>query len=423
MQGAVGVAAVHVDHVLQYPHAQPVEVQVRVAGDERVEGPVHQAHAPLEQGVALKLLESAADAVVAQLGSHGEHVGPVDQPAVLDAGHAEHEAEEPVLGVEGAGRNAAEPLADLEDSGGNALAEGGAPGVLLQGDAGDEVFVGREVTHVQAVGRGGGLGTVHSGMRQSIQSGPSRQRSSGLRCTRLCTHYSPSSLGKRSHAANGRRRAVARGPRFLTPHRAYDGSPDTKAVPGDPLLVIHELADQVAARHITRVKGHVLIDISLFPEGERELGTGVVISPVAVNDNLVDVTVAAGDAPGVPVTVTQSPVTAYVRFVTQATTAPADSTPEIRWASDSAAPDGSHTVTVAGRMPAGKPAWLFSYAVPQPSRVAEVVLVEALKARGVRVVESPAGVRHDFKARASAYTPDNLVAEHVSPPLPEEAKC
>ena len=209
---------------------------------------------------------------------------------------------------------------------------------------------------------------------------------------------------------------------FENQDHAYDGSPDTKAVPGDPLLVIHELADQVAARHITRVKGHVLIDISLFPEGERELGTGVVISPVAVNDNLVDVTVAPGAAPGAPVTVTPSPVTAYVRFVNQATTAPADSTPEIRWAADSAAPDGSHTVTVAGRMPAGKPAWLFSYAVPQPSRFAEVVLVEALARRGVRVPVSPFGVRHDFKALAAAYTPDNLVAEHVSPPLTEEAK-
>src|SRR5207244_3871037 len=178
----------------------------------------------------------------------------------------------------------------------------------------------------------------------------------------------------------------------------------------------------IAAHHITRVKGHVLIDISLFPEGERELGTGVVISPVAVNDNLVDVTVAPGAALGDPVTITLSPATSYVRFVNQATTSVADSQPEIRWASDSAAPDGSHTVTVAGRFPAGKPAWLFSYAVPQPSRFAEVVLVEALKARGVRVDVSPAGVRHDLKALASAYTPENLVAEHVSPPLTEEAK-
>ena len=209
---------------------------------------------------------------------------------------------------------------------------------------------------------------------------------------------------------------------FENEDHAYDGSPDTKAVPGDPLLVIHELVDQIAAHQITRVKGHVLIDIGLFPEGERELGTGVVISPVAVNDNLVDVTVAPGAAPGDPVTITPSPATSYVRFVNQATTSVADSQPEIRWASDSAAPDGSHTVTVAGRFPAGKPAWLFSYAVPQPSRFAEVVLVEALKARGVRVDVSPAGVRHDFKALASAYTPENLVAEHVSPPLTEEAK-
>ena len=209
---------------------------------------------------------------------------------------------------------------------------------------------------------------------------------------------------------------------FENQDHAYDGSPDTRAVPGDPLLVIHELADQIAARHITRVTGSVIIDISLFAEGDRELGTGVVISPVAVNDNLVDVTVAPGAAPGAPVVVTPSPVTAYVRFVNQATTAASDSQPEIRWASDSAGPDGSRTVTVTGRMPAGKPAWLFSYAVPQPSRFAEVVLVEALHARGVRVAVSPAGVRHDFKALAAAYTGDNLVAEHVSPPLTEEAK-
>ena len=209
---------------------------------------------------------------------------------------------------------------------------------------------------------------------------------------------------------------------FENQDHAYDGSPDTRAVPGDPLLVIHELADQIAARHITRVSGRVIIDISLFAEGDRELGTGVVISPVAVNDNLVDVTVAPGAAPGDAVVLTPSPVTAYVRFVNQATTAASDSQPEIHWASDSAGPDGSHTVTVAGRMPAGKPAWLFSYAVPQPSRFAEVVLVEALHARGVRVAVSPLGVRHDFTALASAYTPDNLVAEHVSPPLTEEAK-
>src|SRR5207237_10424025 len=126
------------------------------------------------------------------------------------------------------------------------------------------------------------------------------------------------------------------------------------------------------------------------------------LSPVAANDNRVDVTVAPGAAPGDAVVLTPSPVTAYVRFVNQATTAASDSQPEIHWASDSAGPDGSHTVTVAGRMPAGKPAWLFSYAVPQPSRFAEGVVVEALRGGGVRVAGDPRGARDDSTALRSA---------------------
>src|SRR5579864_1572934 len=61
------------------------------------------------------------------------------------------------------------------------------------------------------------------------------------------------------------------------------GGPDSHGL-GDPLLVIRQLAEQIAAKGIRRVKGRVLVDVSLFPEGTRELGTGVVISPVVVND-------------------------------------------------------------------------------------------------------------------------------------------
>ena len=52
--------------------------------------------------------------------------------------------------------------------------------------------------------------------------------------------------------------------------------------PVTPPLVIRKLAQQVANAHIKKIRGHVLIDVSLFPEGERELGTGVVISHVVV---------------------------------------------------------------------------------------------------------------------------------------------
>ncbi len=209
---------------------------------------------------------------------------------------------------------------------------------------------------------------------------------------------------------------------FENEDHSYDGSPDTKAVPGDPLLVIRDIAQQVRKHGITRIGGRVLVDASLFPEGERELGTGVVISPIIVNDNLVDVTIAPGATPGAPASLAVSPATSYVRFVNQATTASADSQPHIRWSNDVTNPDGSHTVTVTGTMPAGKPAVLFSYAVPEPSRFAQMALVMALDEKGVRAALPPSAEKPDFQKLSASYTDANLVAEHVSPPLSEEVK-
>jgi len=209
---------------------------------------------------------------------------------------------------------------------------------------------------------------------------------------------------------------------FENEDHTYDGSPDTRAVPGDPLLVIRELAAQVRAHGITKIRGRVLVDATLFPEGERELGTGVVISPIVVNDNLVDVTIAPGHSPGDSVTMHVSPATSYVRFINHATTASADSTPHIRWASDVTGPDGSHTVTVTGHMPAGKPAILFSYAEPSPSRFAQVTLVEALRANGVTATLPAPGDTAGFTRLAASYTAANAVADHVSPPLSEDVK-
>jgi D-alanyl-D-alanine carboxypeptidase/D-alanyl-D-alanine-endopeptidase (penicillin-binding protein 4) len=60
--------------------------------------------------------------------------------------------------------------------------------------------------------------------------------------------------------------------------------------------------------------------------------------------------------------------------------------------------------------------------VPEPSRFAETVLVEALREKGISVELSAPGSQHDFKALAASYHADNQVAEHVSPPLREEVR-
>ena len=82
---------------------------------------------------------------------------------------------------------------------------------------------------------------------------------------------------------------------FQNQDHAYDSMPGgAKLVPGDPLAALREIAAQIAKAGVRKIAGHVLVDVSLFPEGERELGTGVVLSPIAVNDNLIDVTMVLG---------------------------------------------------------------------------------------------------------------------------------
>ena len=208
---------------------------------------------------------------------------------------------------------------------------------------------------------------------------------------------------------------------FENQDHSYDGSPDTKVVPGDPLFVIRELAAQVAAHGIKRIEGRVLVDATLFPEGDRELGTNVVVSPISVNDNVVDLTVSPGNREDAAAGLNISPASAYVSFVNMITTGPAGSKPEIKPA-DVINSDGSHTVTLAGKFPAGGLPIVYTYAVPQPSRFAQVTFVEALRERGITAELSPLDEKVDFKALAAAYTPDNVVAEHISPPLSEEIK-
>ena len=200
------------------------------------------------------------------------------------------------------------------------------------------------------------------------------------------------------------------------------GGPDSKGLPGDPSAAMQEFAKQVAAKGIKRIKGRVLIDISLFPEGYRELGTDVVVSPIVVNDNVVDVIISPGATENSPVQLKIAPQTAYLTFVNHATTGKAGSKPSVTPSDDKLNADGSRKVTVTGSFPLdGKPT-MASYPVPEPSRFAATLLVEALKEQGVTATLASPADQIDFKALAAKYTPENIVAEHVSPPLKEDVK-
>src|SRR5690349_10404678 len=128
---------------------------------------------------------------------------------------------------------------------------------------------------------------------------------------------------------------------FENEDHSYDADPSTRAVPGDPLQVLKDLAKKVKSAGIKSVSGSVIVDASLYPEGDRELGTGVVISPIIVNDNLIDLTIGPGASEGAPASLKVSPSTSYVRFVNKVVTVSAGKRPSIRWTSDSLEADGS----------------------------------------------------------------------------------
>jgi PBP4 family serine-type D-alanyl-D-alanine carboxypeptidase len=208
---------------------------------------------------------------------------------------------------------------------------------------------------------------------------------------------------------------------FENEDHSYDGSPDTKAVPGDPLAVLRELAAQIAASGIKSVVGRVLVDATLFPDAGAESGTGAYVSPIVVNDNLIDTIVTPGKQAGDPVTFTVSPQTPYATFTSKAVTGAPKSDNTLTM-DDTADDNGNHAVTLTGSVPASDPATLYAYRVPTPARFAAVALTLALQQAGVQIAEVPRDTPFVKSTEVASYIPANLVAQHVSPPLREDIR-
>ena len=202
---------------------------------------------------------------------------------------------------------------------------------------------------------------------------------------------------------------------FVDHDHSYGGMP----LPTDPLAAMRHIAQQVAARGITKVSGQVIVDASLFPEGQRELGTRVVMSPMVVNDNVIDIVITAGARAGDPATVEVSPKTSYLTVQANLTTVDSGAPSRMRVVEDSS--DRDHRVRVLdGTVPRTAPVNA-RWAVPSPSRFGEIVFAELLQDAGVRAIPRLGGREVDLAKLSASYVDSMLVADHVSLPLTAEA--
>jgi D-alanyl-D-alanine carboxypeptidase/D-alanyl-D-alanine-endopeptidase (penicillin-binding protein 4) len=209
---------------------------------------------------------------------------------------------------------------------------------------------------------------------------------------------------------------------FSDEDHSYAGRGDSvaKAI-GDPLAAMRDLAGQIAARGIKQIAGRVLVDVSLFPQGERELGTGVTISPVVLNDNVVDLLIAPGAKVGDAIAVRASPELGMFRVTSEVLTGAAHSPSMIRRmvARDSS---GNITVRLIGSYAADAKPLVMSVNVDDPADYTARALVAALRDRGVAVSGGAAGLHADFASLSAGYADSTRVAEHVSLPFGEEVK-
>jgi len=202
---------------------------------------------------------------------------------------------------------------------------------------------------------------------------------------------------------------------FIDQDHSYGGMP----LPSDPLTTLRAMAQQVASKGIRGLTGQVIVDASLFEEGDRELGTRIVMSPMVVNDNVVDIVVTPGKRVGDPATVEVSPKTSLLTVQAYLTTGDSTGSTRVRMTEDSTNKDRRYLVA-NGTVPMG-PALNSRWAAPSPARYGEITFAEVLTEAGVRAIPRLASRDVDATSLKTRYADSLLVAEHVSLDLAKEA--
>ncbi|WP_460402774.1 D-alanyl-D-alanine carboxypeptidase/D-alanyl-D-alanine endopeptidase [Actinophytocola sediminis] len=217
---------------------------------------------------------------------------------------------------------------------------------------------------------------------------------------------------------------VAGGDLLLGPRIRPDGTlalpvPDhtygsaTEPVPGDPLAPLRHLARQVARRGVRRIEGRVHVDAALFrqaQEGIPQGNTRIAVSPMMLNDNVIDVVVTPGGRAGAPAGLRVWPDVGHVVVANDVTTV-ANPVRRLTFTELSTGPDGVHSVRLTGDVRLGGPPVVSPYFLPDPIGFAEAAFGHALRESGIEVRNGHSSSDHQ-----------RPLTEHVSPPLSEQVK-
>lgn len=200
-------------------------------------------------------------------------------------------------------------------------------------------------------------------------------------------------------------------------HTYANGNTDATLTAPDPLGGLNDLARQVAAAGIKRVRGDVLIDDRLFEKAEGTGSGPSLLTPIIVNDNVIDLLIEPGEL-GQPAKLTWRPQSSAIRIDAKIDTAP-EGTPFSATIQDL----GAGRYAVSGRIAVGHKPVVRVAEVSDAASHARTLFIEALSRAGVSVGSSALG-ENSSAALPSREEVARLpqVAQHTSPPLAESAR-
>ena len=136
----------------------------------------------------------------------------------------------------------------------------------------------------------------------------------------------------------------------------------------DPVGALNSLAKQIKDAGIAQVDGEILVDDRLFTR-TRGSGSGPdAVSPIVVNDNVIDLLIEPGAKSGDPAKVTLRPKTAFFQVDSLVSTGAEKSPVTIQLL-----PVGPNQFAVRGKVPVGGKPLVRIYPVEEPALFARAV--------------------------------------------------
>jgi D-alanyl-D-alanine carboxypeptidase/D-alanyl-D-alanine-endopeptidase (penicillin-binding protein 4) len=185
----------------------------------------------------------------------------------------------------------------------------------------------------------------------------------------------------------------------------------------DPLAGVTALAKQVKEAGIRRIDGDVLIDDRLFARAHGSGSGPDLLTPIVVNDNVIDILITPADKEGDPAVVKMRPQTSLVQMDAQVSTG---SEKGQQWFRIESA--GLNRFTVRGQVRAKSQPLVRIYPVDEPAAFARALFIEALRREGIAVSASPLSPPEGELPEKDAYGKLTRVAVYQSPPFGELIK-